>query len=81
MKMVDEIYREMLACFGARTGLEPREGSGRPFHRQRKGSIWTATPSCAAWSANRRPRRRGLSGLPPGRSLTHPGISPGGRYV
>ncbi len=26
MKMVDEIYREMLACFGDRTGLEPREG-------------------------------------------------------
>ncbi|NBI10888.1 baseplate J/gp47 family protein [Colidextribacter sp. OB.20] len=26
MKTVEEIYREMLACFGDRTGLEPREG-------------------------------------------------------
>lgn len=26
MKTIDEIYQEMLACFGARTGLEPREG-------------------------------------------------------
>ena len=26
MKSVDEIYREMLSSFGARTGLEPREG-------------------------------------------------------
>ncbi len=26
MKTVDEIYQEMLACFGERTGLEPREG-------------------------------------------------------
>lgn len=26
MKTVDEIYQEMLACFGTRTGLEPREG-------------------------------------------------------
>lgn len=26
MKTVDDIYQEMLACFGERTGLEPREG-------------------------------------------------------
>lgn len=26
MKTIDEIYQEMLACFGERTGLEPREG-------------------------------------------------------
>lgn len=30
MKSVDEIYREMLACFGERTGLEPREGCDLP---------------------------------------------------
>ena len=27
MKTIDEIYREMLDCFGAETGLEPREGT------------------------------------------------------
>ena len=27
MKTIDEIYREMLACFGEETGLEPREGT------------------------------------------------------
>ena len=27
MKSIDEIYREMLACFGEETGLEPREGT------------------------------------------------------
>ena len=27
MKTIDEIYREMLACFGEETGLEPREGN------------------------------------------------------
>lgn len=26
MKTVDQIYQEMLACFGGKTGLEPREG-------------------------------------------------------
>ncbi len=26
MKTVDQIYQEMLACFGRKTGLEPREG-------------------------------------------------------
>lgn len=26
MKTIEEIYQEMLACFGERTGLEPREG-------------------------------------------------------
>lgn len=26
MKTVDEIYQEMIACFGDRTGMEPREG-------------------------------------------------------
>ena len=26
MKTAEEIYQEMLACFGERTGLEPREG-------------------------------------------------------
>ena len=26
MKTVEEIYREMLSCFGENTGLEPREG-------------------------------------------------------
>lgn len=26
MKTIDEIYQEMLACFGEQTGLEPREG-------------------------------------------------------
>jgi len=26
MKTIDEIYRELLSCFGERTGLEPREG-------------------------------------------------------
>ena len=26
IKSVDEIYEEMLSCFGARTGMEPREG-------------------------------------------------------
>ena len=26
MKTIDEIYQELLACFGERTGLEPREG-------------------------------------------------------
>lgn len=26
MRTVDEIYQELLACFGERTGLEPREG-------------------------------------------------------
>ena len=26
MKTIDEIYQELLSCFGERTGLEPREG-------------------------------------------------------
>ena len=26
MKTAEEIYQEMLSCFGERTGLEPREG-------------------------------------------------------
>ena len=51
MKTIEEIYCELLDSFGTYTGLEPREGtdlsgwSGRPFLRQRRGSIWTVTLS------------------------------------